>query len=177
MLKAQMEKQFPELTVHNYSLSNPIKAISKGFFGWDDKKDDAGRKLLQDLGKVGREYNQNLWVKHLLTQMDRNFGVATQIFPTNFILIDDWRFPNEYEYLKSNPVLDIITIRVAGRGGLQGETANDVSENSLPEPISYTNWENETLYNFGISNDKELENLENCVGLILHQISKQYIVE
>jgi hypothetical protein len=38
-----------------------VKRTAKDCFGWDGKKDRKGRKLLQDIGLVGRAYNENLW--------------------------------------------------------------------------------------------------------------------
>ena len=165
------------MEVAKYSFSSPLKFIAQAYMGWDKEKDEKGRKLLQDIGKVGREYNPNIWVTHLLTQLDRKFGNKNQVFPTNVVIVDDWRFPNEYAYLKSNPLLDVITVRVHGRGGLEGDVALDVSENSLPEATAQYDWETETLYNWGTPNNGDLELLDSNVELLLHLIAKQYIVE
>lgn len=165
----------PSISVLRYGFADPLKYQAKAYFGWDGKKDDRGRKLLQDIGRIGREYDIDIWVKHFLNQLDKKAG----ILPFNFSIIDDWRFPNELAYLQKNPLLDIVSIRVFGRGGLNGETANDVSENSLPE-ADFESLERETsqpYYDFAIDNRDDLELLERKLDLVLAEIEKQYIVE
>lgn len=129
------------------------------------------------MGKVGRAYNENVWVKHLLVQLDRKFGSKSQIYPTNVVIVDDWRFPNELSYLKENPLIDVVTVRLTGRGGLSGQLANDVSETSLPDIEDKSYWESPLVYTCILSNAGDLEQLDLDVGVFLQQIAKQYIVE
>lgn len=174
MLKEKLE-DFPAMTVFKYGFANPIKFIAKSFFGWNGEKDDRGRKLLQQLGSVGREYDSHIWVKHFLQQLDKH----ADMFPFNFAVVSDWRFPNEYNYLGTNPILDVTTIRVFGRGGLDGEVASDVSEISLPEADKelFTRVDEGGLYDYQIENSGSLEDLEKKVDAVLSEISKLYIVE
>jgi hypothetical protein len=158
-----------------YGFADPLKYIAKAFFGWNGEKDEKGRKLLQQIGAVGRQYDENIWVTHFLNQLDKRAG----IFPKHFALISDWRFPNELNYLKSNPLLDIVTIRVFGRGGLEGENSLDSSENSLPE-VSEESLQKETLqpyYDFTVDNGIDIEVLKMKLDLVLGQLQKQYIIE
>jgi len=168
----------PSMTVFPYSFANPLKYIANAYFGWDKEKDEKGRRLLQDLGRVGREYNENILVKHFLTQLDRN---KDNIFPPCFAVIDDWRFPNELNYIKKNPLLDVITIRIFGRqADLPGGTASEVSENSLPEvsvEVIPNHIEGDHWYDFQIDNGCELDILNHKLDLVLAEIEKQYIVE
>lgn len=163
-----------------YGFADPIKYIAKAFAGWDGEKDEKGRRLLQKIGQIFRDYNPNIWVKHFLNQLDKKSG----LFPKNFAVISDWRFPNELAYLKNNPLLDIVTIRVFGRGGLEGENSLDVSENSLPEihkerlkSGSYDEFDSYLYYDFCLENSGDLELLEHKLDLVLAEIRKQYIVE
>lgn len=165
-----------------YAFANPIKYIASAFGEWDGKKDEEGRKFLQQIGRIFRDYKEEIWVKHMLNQLDKQSGM----FPKNFVLVDDWRFPNELAYLRKNPLLDIITIRVFGRGGLEGDTALDVSENSLPEiSEEYINGdvktvlgtESQKIYDFQIENSGDLELLNHKLDVVLAEIRKQYIVE
>lgn len=163
-----------------YGFADPIKYIAKAFAGWDGEKDEKGRRLLQKIGQIFRDYNPNIWVKHFLNQLDKKSG----LFPKNFAVISDWRFPNELSYLKNNPLLDIVTIRVFGRGGLEGENSLDVSENSLPEihkerlkSGSYDEFDSYLYYDFCLENSGDLELLEHKLDLVLAEIRKQYIVE
>jgi len=182
LMKNRLNLKYPELEIVRYSLSSPIKYVAQAFFDWDKEKDEKGRKLLQQLGTVGREYNENLWIKHLLTQLDRNFGDKDRIYPVNMVIVDDWRFPNEVQTLRKNPLLNVVTIRVFGRGGLNGEVAEDISENSLPEATA----ENlDTIrmnpfsvgYDFCVENSGDLEQLNSKIDVVLSQLEKQYIVE
>lgn len=177
---AEMSEQklldIPSMTIFRYGFADPIKYIAKAFFGWDGKKDERGRRLLQMIGAVGREYDENIWVKHLLNQMDKKAG----ILPFNFVIVHDWRFPNELAYLKQNPTLEVVTIRLFGRGGLNGETALDVSENSLPEVDAEfipTGLEGDHWYDYQINNNVGTEQLNEKLDQVLASIEKQYIVE
>lgn len=160
-----------------YSFADPLKFIAQAFIGWNKEKDEKGRKLLQSLGKVGREYDIDIWCKHLLNQLDKN----PSPFPPSFILIDDWRFRNELDFFQDNPMFDVVSIRVFGRGGLEGDNGNDVSETELTEakeenlnyvPVKHTWW-----YNFTIENSGNLSQLETKIDTVLSEIRKQYIIE
>jgi hypothetical protein len=43
-----------------YALAGPIKEIARTGFGWDGQKDARGRRLLQEIGTVGRNYAPDL---------------------------------------------------------------------------------------------------------------------
>jgi hypothetical protein len=160
-----------ELTTFRYSFAGPIKYMAIAFMGWDKNKDEKGRKLLQDIGKVGREYDPNIWVKHLLNQMDKKAG----IMPFNFVIVDDWRFLNERDYLVQNPLLDVFSVRIHGRKAeLPGETGKDVSENSLPE----AEMDEMNLYNFVLDNSQDgVELLNEAVEVLADTISRKFILE
>ncbi len=72
------------------SFAGPLKRIAREQFGWDGEKDDRGRRLLQVLGtEAGREYDPDIWVKHLLKEVAPSGCVVT-----------DCRFPNELDALR-----------------------------------------------------------------------------
>lgn len=100
------------------------------YMGWDGEKDDKGRKLLQDIGKIGRRYDKNLWVKQAFARIESDTA-----YPHSFIIIDDWRFRNEYSYIKNQlPLYKPIRIRVIApeREILKNtKMYNDVSETEL----------------------------------------------
>lgn len=172
-----LEEKFldiPSLRVFRYAFASPLKFIAEAYIGWDKKKDDKGRKLLQEQGRIGREYDENIWVKHFLNQLDKKAGVL----PFNVAIIDDWRFPNELAYLQKNPMLDVLTVRIFGRGGLNGEVAFDVSENSLPEAQSeQLQLATQELYDFTVNNNDDTETLDVKLDEVLDSISKKYIIE
>lgn len=179
ILKSKL-RDIKDIEVMLYGFANPIKFIAQAYGGWDKKKDERGRKLLQQIGGVFREYDADIWAKHFINQLDKFPG----LFPPNFVIISDWRFPNELNFLKNNPLLDIVTIRVFGRGGLEGETASDVSENSLPEATkehlqaaSYEEFEPYLYYDFCIENSGDIELLNHKLEVVLAEIQKQFILE
>jgi hypothetical protein len=156
------------ISVFRYSFAGPLKFIAKAYIAWDGQKDEKGRKLLQDIGRVGRDYDQDIWVKHMLNQMDKKAGVL----PYNFVIVDDWRFPNELAFLQKNPLLEIYTVRVArmNEDALPGNTGSDVSENSLPEIP-------DGLYNRFISNGGDYRDLIGRVDEVVNILTEQYILE
>lgn len=64
-----------------FSFAAEIKRLAKFYMGWDGEKDERGRKLLQDIGMAGREYDPQLWVSFMP--------------PDRLLVIDDVRFLNE----------------------------------------------------------------------------------
>ena len=69
-----------------WSFAAEIKRIA-ALMGWDGEKDSRGRKLLQDLGSIGREYDRQCWVSRMPT--DRA------------VIIDDVRYINEAAAIRS----------------------------------------------------------------------------
>lgn len=155
------------LTVFRYSFAGPLKEIATKYVQWDGQKDEGGRKLLQELGRVGRDYNKDTWVKLMLKRIDE----TEDLLPYNFVVVDDWRFPNELAFLQNEPMFEVVKVRVIGHQvSMPGNTASDVSENSLPEGA-------DNLYDYVIENRSDISELDNKVDEMLSSITKQYIVE
>lgn len=76
------------------SFAEELKRYAKEL-GWDGQKDERGRKFLQELGRVVREYDENTWVN--LLYIPYNYEVYQDSF-----FVDDLRFPNEAEMLVRN---------------------------------------------------------------------------
>lgn len=175
ILKGKLS-QISSMTIMQYSFAQPIKKLCEGFMFWNGEKDNAGRLLLQSIGKDGRDYDQDVWVKHLPIQMDKRAGM----FPFNFVLVDDWRFPNELAYLKKDARFDVVTVRVFGRHlELSTEAALDVSENSLPEvSVESLVMDGTSMYDFAVDNgDDDLNYLSSKLDVVLAQLSKRFILE
>jgi hypothetical protein len=104
-----------------------LKFICKEYFGWDGKKDENGRGILQKIGTdIGRNRNPDIWVK-VIELFINTFGEEYDI-----IIIPDVRFLNEVEYFKnSHDVLNIRIIRKDFDNGLTEEQKNHLSEISL----------------------------------------------
>ena len=65
--------------------------------GWDGRKDERGRRLLQDLGLVVRQYNERFWVEAAFRTMRRLQRNGYRDF-----VITDMRFINEVMMLKES---------------------------------------------------------------------------
>ena len=129
------------------------------FMGWNGKKDDKGRKLLQDIGSIGREYNLDIWADHVV-----DFITGLPV-PFVIVFIDDWRFPNEAKVIRKHffPVVTVRIVRPVEFHTLRGTPMyNEVSEISLPEEESY--------YDFVINNNKDLKDLEDKVKFFVEKI-------
>lgn len=118
--------------------------------GWDGNKDATGRKLLQDVGREGRERDPNTWVDQVISR-------SLHPIPKDVVIIDDWRYPNELKRLRNNKMFDVISIRINApdREILNGTSeANDSSETALP-------CENDKeMYDFFIDNFYGMDELE-----------------
>lgn len=108
-----------------------VKDCAERFFGWDRKKDEKGRKLLQNIGNTGRMYNEDIWVANLYEKL-----FLKSMFPPELVIIDDWRFPNEAEFFKKNCDCIVLKLKTVAenREMLKGTDAyNDISEISLDD--------------------------------------------
>lgn len=97
-IKEQLEMRPREDGGHNVILiahyADLVKYVCKTFFGWNGKKDEAGRELLQTIGTdIVREEDPDYWVRFLADML----GFFEQAF--DYVIIPDTRFPNEVEYL------------------------------------------------------------------------------
>ena len=87
-----------------------VKYVCEKFFGWDGKKDEHGRSLLQHVGTdVVRSKDENYWAR-FIEQMLRFFEGEW-----DYVMIPDCRFPNEINCI-SKDIADKVHIRVV-RGG------------------------------------------------------------
>jgi hypothetical protein len=116
--------------------ASELKRIAREEFGWDGKKDEAGRKLLQILGtELGRKCcGENFWVGKWASAVDSFVGVKSSLQLTGrgayVVLADDVRFNNEAEYIRN--YLSGLIIHVSGRAmALSDDTQKHESERGL----------------------------------------------
>jgi hypothetical protein len=141
-------------------LAFPIKCIATKYMGWDGKKDEKGRKLLQVIGTgCGRIYNPDCWVSYLVDK----YIPSLPVYPLDFVIIDDWRFPNERDYIKNNPLYEVYTIKLYREGN---HSDTHPSENSLPPETNY--------YDYFINNNYDLNYLQNETKLIFENILEKH---
>ena len=127
---AQLLKEYIEsiekrvLIIHYADL---LKFICTKFFGWDGKKDDAGRTILQHVGTdTVRRQEPDYWV---------NFVVKFLTLFNNdwdYVLIPDCRFPNEAERMMANFDTKVLRIyRPNFDNGLSTEQQAHPSETAM----------------------------------------------
>lgn len=79
-------------TVRIIRYGDLLKHVCKSFFGWNGKKDERGRTLLQSVGTdTVRAKDPDYWVRFVLDFL--------KFYPEkwDYIIIPDCRFPNEVE--------------------------------------------------------------------------------
>lgn len=128
LMKSCLEARDERVLITNYA--GLVKYVCKAFFGWDGKKDDAGRALLQYVGTdIIRKKDPDYWVNFLLDMM------AFFRDEWDYVIIDDCRFPNEIEEWELDDY-DVIHIRV-NRGvfnsPLTDKAKAHVSEHALDD--------------------------------------------
>ena len=88
MLQTQLLADKHSVLLTHYA--DLLKWICTNYFGWDGKKDEKGRQMLQYVGTdVIRKQNPSLWVDFvamLLKYFEENW---------EYVIIPDCRFPNE----------------------------------------------------------------------------------
>lgn len=141
------------------SLIVPFSKALKDFafqLGWDGNKDEKGRRLLQLLGtEVAREcISENYWVDLWNDRVQEEY--LNWHGPRLIIIVDDVRFKNEYEFIKSNGG-KIISVR--GRSAPQGEYLKHSSERQEGLPVDFV-----------IDNDGTLDKLESQARTILPEL-------
>lgn len=128
-LKTKLDERGIEASI--ISFAQPIKEIAGNFFSWDGEKNEDGRILLQQLGDTGRNYRPTLWADYAEAH------IQDKMYNTNVgcIIIDDWRFPNEYTSLLESGLYAIYSIRVE-RYDLSPDNSH-ISETSLSNEDGY----------------------------------------
>jgi hypothetical protein len=104
-----------------YALATPIKEIARSAFGWDGRKDARGRRLLQEIGTVGRHYDRDIW-------LDRFAAHLAADDPPRAV-IDDLRLVREQEFLKRMGFVCVLVSRPAGLiAAVDGDAATSEHE-------------------------------------------------
>lgn len=104
IFKTELEKLNKKVLIVHYA--DYLKFICTNYFGWDGKKDIAGRALLQKVGTdIVRKKVPDFWVDSFISVIN--------LFPGewDYIIIPDTRFLNEINKLKSN-LFKTIHVRV-----------------------------------------------------------------
>ena len=134
IFKQEMEKRGLRVVIIHFA--DLLKLTCKLIYGWDGKKDERGRRLLQYVGTdIVREKWPDFWVSYvcsILALFEQEWDVA---------IIPDTRFPNEISELRALAMdYDInglihIAIKRDNVDGLTEEQMQHPSETSLDEVI------------------------------------------
>lgn len=159
------------------AFADPIKRMVLEMFPWADreclygpsklrnniipgtssknKKSLTYRQVLIDLGKQGRDYDEDHWV-NIFDYTVKNYTVK----PYKHIICNDVRYRNEFDYLKANNYFLIRVLRNVDRINDSSETNQDEINNEEFDAI--------------IDNNGTLQELEERVNQIVSQIRKGY---
>lgn len=162
------------LNISHTLFAQPIKDIARSVFGWDGNKDGKGRRLLQAIGtEAGREYNEDIWNQHLESRELSN------IFPNHFVLVDDWRFPNEKSYFEGKNFYELTCIRIEShRSNLPENTSDHISENSLSiSKVENLVYNNDSYYNFSIFNNGDFDEFYTKLDKVLDYLKTKIVTE
>jgi dephospho-CoA kinase len=75
-----------------HALADPIKEVARSDFDWDGSKDERGRRLLQEIGTVGRAYDRDLWLRRLARRLAEEAPAR--------VVVDDVRLEREVAFLE-----------------------------------------------------------------------------
>lgn len=129
VLKTELETLGYSVLITHYA--DLLKYVCKQFFGWNGKKDEEGRTLLQIVGTEGiRTKEPTYWVDFVKQILE--------FFPNewDFVLIPDTRFPNEIDGMKEGfQTISVKIVRPNFENSLTEEQRNHVSETALDNYI------------------------------------------
>lgn len=147
------------------AFADPLKSVCEVYFGWNWRKDERGRRLLQEVGMAARRYNPDHWVAVLQKQMALLMGSPDH----RRFVISDCRFFNELELVwkmrgisPGHSCGHLWRIDRPG-GGLDGELAAHTSEQE---------WRSWVEWSTVIRNEASLDRLRTAVDVELAAIAR-----
>lgn len=152
-------EQYNNLRIKRIAFADALKKIAFDM-GWDGHKDAAGRRLLQDLGEVGRRYRPTLWVDKTISTLSEYSDAA------DIVCFTDCRYPNELESIKNAAIAGwhVVTIRIERPRHSIAVNQDHISEVALDQ------------YNFDytILNDSTLAAYSDQVLAVTTTIAKRF---
>lgn len=148
-MKQIIEIMFPESKKEClYGKSELRQNIISPIYSDKEKNLLTYRQALIDLGKFGRDYNDNIWINKIKLEL-QSYDDDTKL-----VILNDCRFINEFSFLQEN---NFFTIRIKRDNSLK---INDVSEKQQEEIP-------DDAFDFIIYNNSTMEDLENSVKLLI----------
>lgn len=125
------------------AFANHLKQLAYEF-GWDGKKDERGRALLQDLGMAARRYNPNFWIEQLTWPTKGRAFSMPQVFT-------DVRFQNEADHVRKHGG---IIVRIVRPGIVAANHESELNQAEIAADIE-------------VVNDGTIEDLHNKIRAII----------
>lgn len=150
-----------------YHFATAVKDVAKHVFGWNGKKDEKGRTLLQLIGDGGRGYDPDIWVDYFLGSLEKLDFEKNNIY----LLVPDTRYQNEITKvvawgMENN--VDVITVRVERPNH---ESALTEAQRKNGSEIDLDDW---GLWDFKIINDGTLDDLQEAVNNVMEIMKIDY---
>lgn len=115
-------------SVKQIAFGDYLKFILLKYFGWNGKKDVAGRNILQLYGNtICRGWDEDFFANIVVNFID--------IFQSrwDFVLVTDWRYPNEYLRMAEKFDTTTVIVKRAHKSILTDEQLKNESETSLDD--------------------------------------------
>lgn len=141
---AAAEAILKEYQVRTFAFADEVKKIAYKYFGWHGEKDELGRKLLQDIGTTGRDYNRDLWANKTVDMIQE---WSLQSSDNQLAVVTDTRYPNEIQRVK-HEFSDVVTIRI---------TRDSVEKLKHPSETALDQW---TDWDYVVENNGSLEEFQ-----------------
>ena len=136
------------------AFANDIKTIAYDHYDWNGKKDELGRKLLQDIGTTGRNYNRDLWANKTVDMIQE---WSLQSSDNQLAVVTDTRYPNEIQRVK-HEFPNVVTIRI---------TRDSVEKLKHPSETALDQW---TDWDYVVENNGSLEEFQKKILEIMEGI-------
>lgn len=132
-----------------YAFADRLKEIAL-LLGWNGVKDERGRRLLQELGTVGRNYDPEIWIHFVFDKISKERSERVVItdcrYVNEFVETADFARENGYEFLSLHVVRP-----GAGLAGPLGE--HESERENIPAVV--------------VKNDGTLEELYGKIDLLI----------
>lgn len=136
------------------AFADDVKTIAYNCYDWNGKKDELGRKLLQDIGTTGRNYNRGIWADKVINRIQE----WSLCFSDNQLtVVTDTRYPNEIQQIK-HEFSDVVTIRI---------TRDSVEKLKHPSETALDQWAD---WDYVVENNGSLEEFQKKILEIMEGI-------
>ena|SRR5690625_976863 len=161
------------------SFGSPIRRIADEYFshlyeevtevceftGLETKKERKPRALLQNIGQLLRQIDEDVWIK----QAESSVEVWQNYRDVHGIVIDDLRQPNEYEWAREN---NFVIIRVEADEAMRLRRSEQEGDSFNEEDLTHDTEQHSDNFSvdYTITNDGDLDELERQVDEIMSDI-------